>query len=37
MLITQRKLRNNTSWSSSYVASSCGGTPIDIIRQYILQ
>ena len=24
-------------WSSSYFASSCGGTPISIIRQYIEQ
>lgn len=27
----------NTLWSPSYFASSCGGAPISIIRQYIEQ
>ncbi len=31
------KLWDNALWSSSYFASSCGGAPISIIRQYIEQ
>ena len=27
----------NTLWSPSYFAGSCGGAPIDIVRQYIEQ
>ena len=27
----------NMLWSPSYFASSCGGTPIDVIRRYIEQ
>ena len=26
---------NGTLWSPSYFAGSCGGAPIDIVRQYI--
>lgn len=26
---------NNVLWSPSYFASSCGGAPIDILKQYI--
>ena len=44
MLIRKRKyptvrakLWGNALWSSSYFASSCGGAPISIIRQYIDQ
>ena len=31
------KLWGNALWSPSYFASSCGGAPIDVIRQYIEQ
>jgi len=27
----------NTLWSPSYFAASCGGAPLDIIKQYIEQ
>ena len=44
MLIRKRKypavrtkLWGKALWSSSYFASSCGGAPISIIRQYIEQ
>ncbi|WP_283163161.1 transposase [Succinatimonas hippei] len=44
MLIRKRKyptvrtkLWGKALWSSSYFASSCGGVPISIIRQYIEQ
>ena len=30
-----RKLRGNAFWSPSYFASSCGGAPLDVIKQYI--
>ena len=32
-----KKLWGNALWSPSYFAGSCGGAPIDIIRQYIEQ
>ena len=32
-----KKLWGNALWSPSYFASSCGGAPIAIIRQYIEQ
>ena len=31
------KLWGNALWSPSYFASSCGGAPISVIRQYIEQ
>lgn len=31
------KLWGDALWSPSYFASSCGGAPIDILRQYIEQ
>ena len=31
----QRKLWGSALWSNSYFVRSCGGAPIDIIRQYI--
>ena len=30
-------LWKNTLWSPSYFAGSCGGAPIEIIRQYVEQ
>jgi len=33
----QRKLWGGALWSPSYFAGSCGGAPINIIRQYIEQ
>jgi putative transposase len=33
----RNKLWGNALWSPSYFASSCGGAPIAIIRQYIEQ
>ncbi len=33
----QDKLWGNALWSPSYFASSCGGAPLDVIRQYIEQ
>lgn len=33
----RKKLWDNALWSPSYFAGSCGGAPIDIIRQYIEQ
>jgi putative transposase len=33
----QNKLWGNALWSPSYFAGSCGGAPIDVIRQYIEQ
>jgi putative transposase len=33
----KEKLYGNALWSPSYFAGSCGGAPIDIIRQYIEQ
>ena len=30
-----RKLRGGAFWSPSYFASSCGGAPLDVIKQYI--
>lgn len=33
----KNKLWGNALWSPSYFASSCGGAPIDVIRQYIEQ
>lgn len=33
----RKKLWGNALWSPSYFAGSCGGAPIDIIRQYIEQ
>jgi putative transposase len=33
----KKKLWGNALWSPSYFAGSCGGVPIDIIRQYIEQ
>ncbi len=32
-----RRYYKNTLWSPSYFASSCGGAPIEIVRQYIQQ
>jgi putative transposase len=31
----KKKLWGNALWSPSYFAGSCGGAPIEIIRQYI--
>lgn len=33
----EKKLWGNALWSPSYFAGSCGGAPIEIIRQYIEQ
>jgi putative transposase len=33
----QQSLWGNSLWSPSYFASSCGGAPIEIIKQYIEQ
>jgi len=33
----RKKLWRNALWSPSYFTSSCGGAPIEIIRQYIEQ
>ena len=33
----KKKLWGGTLWSPSYFAGSCGGAPIEIIRQYIKQ
>ena len=33
----QKKLWGGSLWSPSYFAGSCGGAPIEIIRQYIKQ
>ncbi len=33
----QKRYRNGALWSPSYFASSCGGAPISIVRQYIEQ
>ncbi|HQV23010.1 MAG: IS200/IS605 family transposase [Moraxellaceae bacterium] len=33
----KQKLWGNALWSPSYFAASCGGAPIDIIKQYIEQ
>ena len=33
----ESKLWDDALWSPSYFASSCGGAPIDILRQYIEQ
>ena len=33
----KQKLWGNALWSPSYFAASCGGAPIDIVRQYIEQ
>lgn len=33
----RNKLWGNALWSPSYFASSCGGAPIEIIKQYIQQ
>jgi putative transposase len=35
--IIRKKLWGNALWSPSYFAGSCGGAPIEIIRQYIEQ
>ena len=35
--IIKQKLCGNALWSPSYFAGSCGGAPIDIVRQYIEQ
>ena len=32
-----RHIRHGHFWSPSYVAASCGGSPLSIIRQYIEQ
>lgn len=32
-----KQLRGGALWSPSYFAGSCGGAPIEIIRQYIEQ
>ena len=33
----KKKLWGGALWSPSYFAGSCGGAPIEIIRQYIEQ
>ena len=33
----RNKLWGNVLWSPSYFAASCGGAPIELIRQYIEQ
>jgi putative transposase len=33
----KKKLWGNALWSPSYFAGSCGGAPLEIIRQYIEQ
>ena len=35
--LIRKKLRGGALWSPSYFAGSCGGAPIEIIRQYIEQ
>ena len=35
--LIKQKLWGNALWSPSYFAGSCGGAPIDIVRQYIAQ
>jgi putative transposase len=35
--LIKQKLWRNALWSPSYFAGSCGGAPIDIVRQYIEQ
>jgi putative transposase len=35
--ITKWYFKNKSLWSPSYFAASCGGAPIEIIRQYIEQ
>ncbi len=35
--LIKQKLWGNALWSPSYFAGSCGGAPIDIVRQYIEQ
>ena len=35
--LIKQKLWGNALWSLSYFAGSCGGAPIDIVRQYIEQ
>jgi putative transposase len=36
-LSVRKKLLGGALWSPSYFAGSCGGAPIEIIRQYIEQ
>ncbi|MHB1943287.1 MAG: IS200/IS605 family transposase, partial [Acidiferrobacteraceae bacterium] len=33
----RKKLRGGALWSPSYFAGSCGGAPLEMIRQYIEQ
>lgn len=35
--ITKWYYQNKALWSPSYFASSCGGAPLEIIKQYIEQ
>ncbi|MFL1780482.1 IS200/IS605 family transposase [Candidatus Hepatincolaceae symbiont of Richtersius coronifer] len=35
--ITKHYFKNKALWSPSYFASSCGGAPIEIVKQYIQQ
>jgi putative transposase len=35
--ITKCYYKNKSLWSPSYFAASCGGAPIEIVRQYIQQ
>ena len=30
-----RRYRNGVLWSPSYVAASCGGAPLDIVKDYV--
>jgi len=30
-----RRLRGDHFWSPSYFVASCGGAPLDLVRQYI--
>jgi putative transposase len=33
----EKRYWNNVLWSPSYFAASCGGAPLNIIKQYIEQ
>ena len=35
--LIRKKLWGGALWSPSYFAGSCGGAPIEVIRQYIEQ
>jgi len=31
----EKRYQKNVLWSRSYFAASCGGAPLEIIRQYV--